>query len=411
MYTFHDKQDPFVEPCAAADLGDINTGRCYHKTYEALVKQKGVDMILPSVLAMDKTRVDTYGWLQMEPITISHGFLKHSARSKPSAMRILGYINHSAAHNRPPEASKERTPENLPKVTLIAAAALKTLSNVSWPTYLLNEMHIQIKCILEESGFKRLQQKGFYWKLHYAGKTFPVVMHPYIPFNIGDTEGHNCLCGHYTARFKTVKQLCRSCECQILQTGYSKVKHPHCKPRAIDRLVRHGNLEGLKSISQHYLHNGFTGVRFGMHNDRGIFGARPGEMLHLISLGWFKYCLEAFSAQAGGTGSVGLKQYDRLCAIIGQCLTRQSDRDLPRTNFSKGFSSGANLMGHEIAGCLLVKLFALHTTAFQAIFPARKKVARKKDDNDSSNSNDELPPLCDNKHVSECHLSYNGTNG
>ena len=28
LYMFHDKQDPFVEPCAAADLGDMNTGRC-----------------------------------------------------------------------------------------------------------------------------------------------------------------------------------------------------------------------------------------------------------------------------------------------------------------------------------------------------------------------------------------------
>jgi hypothetical protein len=66
-----------------------------------------------------------------------------------------------------------------------------------------------------------------------------------------------------------------------------------------------------------------------------------------------------------------------------------------------GFLSGANLMGHEIAGCLLMKLFALHTTAFQDIFPARKKAARKKDDDDSSSSNDELPPHSDDKHVSD----------
>jgi hypothetical protein len=30
-------------------------------------------------------------------------------------------------------------------------------------------------------------------------------------------------------------------------------------------------------------------------------------------------------------------------------------------------------MGYEIADCLLVKLFALHTTAFQAIFPQERK--------------------------------------
>jgi hypothetical protein len=46
-------------------------------------------------------------------------------------------------------------------------------------------------------------------------------------------------------------------------------------------------------------------------------------------------------------------------------MARQSDHDLPRTNFPKGFSLGANLMCHEVPECLLVKLFALHTTRFK----------------------------------------------
>ena len=112
---------------------------------------------------------------------------------------------------------------------------------------------------------------------------------------------------------------------------------------------------------------------FNKPNNRGIFGACPGEMLHLISLGWFKYCLEAFSDQAGQPGTVAVGKYDSISATIGQRLARQSDRDVPRTNFQKGFSSGANLMGHELTGCLLVKLFALHTTQFSHIFPKRKK--------------------------------------
>ena len=57
-------------------------------------------------------------------------------------------------------------------------------------------MHIQIGFILKESGFLDLQCKGFHWKLHYKEKVYPVVLHPYIPFIIGDTEGHDCLCGH-----------------------------------------------------------------------------------------------------------------------------------------------------------------------------------------------------------------------
>jgi hypothetical protein len=45
--------------------GDINTGHCYRRTYKELVKKKGVEIILPTVVAMDKTQVDTYGRMQI----------------------------------------------------------------------------------------------------------------------------------------------------------------------------------------------------------------------------------------------------------------------------------------------------------------------------------------------------------
>ena len=162
-------------------------------------------------------------------------------------------------------------------------------------------------------------------------------------------------------------------------SGYSKSNFRHRVPKNIDALVSKGHTSELQSLSQNYLKNGFAEVRFGLHNQRGIFGACPGEMLHLISLGWFKYCLQAFSSQAG-PNSNALQQYDVLCTKLGRSLSRQSDRDTPRTNFPKGFSSGSNLMGHEMTGCLLVTLFALHTTYFRGIFEVGKKVAIVGDD-------------------------------
>jgi hypothetical protein len=128
-----------------------------------------------------------------------------------------------------------------------------------------------------------------------------------------------------------------------------KARYHHRKPAVINKLVQLGDLNRLKAMSQNYLVNGFDQARFGLHNNRGIFGACPGKMLHLISLGWFKYCLKAFCAQAGGSTSLALNHYDRLCASIGKRLSRHSDRDLSRMNFLMGFSSGKYLMGHEIA--------------------------------------------------------------
>ena len=65
--------------------------------------------------------------------------------------------------------------------TVIGCVALKSIPNVSWPSYHLNEMNMQIKLILEESGYLDLQRNEFNWILHYIGKVYPIVLvHPYI---------------------------------------------------------------------------------------------------------------------------------------------------------------------------------------------------------------------------------------
>ena len=95
------EKNPFIPPTKSPIIGDINTGRCYRKTFKALVKNPEIDMILPSIMAMDKTHVDTYGRLQMKPLNVSHGLMKHIVRSKHTAMRILGYICHSSPGHQP----------------------------------------------------------------------------------------------------------------------------------------------------------------------------------------------------------------------------------------------------------------------------------------------------------------------
>jgi hypothetical protein len=62
IYLFDDAKDLFVAPSQTLfHVGDINTGRCYRKMYDALIKEISVDMLLPSVVAMDKTHIDMAG--------------------------------------------------------------------------------------------------------------------------------------------------------------------------------------------------------------------------------------------------------------------------------------------------------------------------------------------------------------
>ncbi len=62
--------------------------------------------------------------------------------------------------------------------------------------------------------------KGLKCKLHMIKEAVHnVVFYPYVHFVIGDTKGHNRLCGHYTARLAKIKQLCHACECPTEMTG------------------------------------------------------------------------------------------------------------------------------------------------------------------------------------------------
>ena len=107
----------------------------------------------------------------MEPLTISHGLLRHNIRKDPAAVRILGYINLSPVHKSddPPTTyhPSNSNGEHLPKLNGVSAAA-----------YSLNKYHLQIRCILEKSAFLSLQDRGFTWNLEYRGQLLPVVFHP-----------------------------------------------------------------------------------------------------------------------------------------------------------------------------------------------------------------------------------------
>jgi hypothetical protein len=218
-------------------------------------------MVLPCVHVMAKTHIDLPGRLQMEPITISHGLLKHEFRRLPIAIRILGYINHVST---PRKAQKVdlgfdyEALKNLPVGVVTVSNVLPSKKGATWPTCMLNEYHMQIAFILSASGFISLQDSGFKWMLHYKHAIHNVVFHPYVPFVIGDTDGHNFLCEHYTERFAKIKQLCRACECPKEMTGYSESDFHHRKPAHIGGLVNAGDTESLRVLSQNYINSGFN---------------------------------------------------------------------------------------------------------------------------------------------------------
>ena len=119
-----------------------------------MVNEFGINIILPCVMAMDKTYINMAGWLLMESVTLSHGLLKHAVRRLPIAMRILGYFNHSTPPHLPSPSEQHaelNSPAALPNGTMLVKDPLQHDLNVMWPTYLLSEAHMQIQLILEKN--------------------------------------------------------------------------------------------------------------------------------------------------------------------------------------------------------------------------------------------------------------------
>lgn len=84
-YLFNGKS-PLTPPNSRPNyVGDLNTGVNYIQTYSRLIKNPQEEVLLPCILAMDKTHIDVYSRMQMEPLTISYGLMKRNIRSLPTS--------------------------------------------------------------------------------------------------------------------------------------------------------------------------------------------------------------------------------------------------------------------------------------------------------------------------------------
>jgi hypothetical protein len=128
----------------------------------------------------------------------------------------------------------------------------------------------------------------------------------------------------------------------------------------VQKLIDAGDLDGLKALSQQMIDNCWYKIEFGRHNKCGVHGACPLELLHWFELGKYKYAREMFFAQTGQNSALGDK-INAIAKTVGFCYQRQSERDLPRTMFSKGIKRG-KLQAHEMTGLILVLVTVLRTT-------------------------------------------------
>lgn len=364
--------DPFAPPPDDLDyIGDLNTGAAYIETYKRLITKPN-QILVGIPLYIDGAVTGQFDKLQITALKMTLGILNRKARDKEHAWRSLGFVTnyakedsrgqkifvdsgHVAAHELYMDCSDEGEDAGAEESDVDKAA----------------DYHAILSVLME--SLRKLIDEGMMFDIFYNGKLHKnCELVFFVPFVKCDGDEGDKLCASYRSRGKNVAQLCRYCCCPNDQTDDPNAKHKYKTEPMLKKLHEEDNDEKLQQLSQINIKNAFHGIRFGQHNNRGIHGACPWELLHAILLGIFMYCRDCFFAQMGKTSATS-EEINALSKMIGILFTRQSERNKPRTKFAKGIKKG-KLMAKEYVGVLLIMAAILRCTAGQA----KLKKARKK---------------------------------
>ena len=227
--------------------------------------------------------------------------------------------------------------------------AMKLIAATSMPENRAQDLHSILHIILAK--YKRIQEEGgIEWDLFYKGKLYRLLFIPFVVFVKGDSVEQDKHVGKYGSRTKGVAHLCRHCHCPNEETDDAYADHARKTQTEITTMVKSRDTKGLKAISQQMLWNAWYELKFGKHNDEGVHGATPLEILHWIQLGQFGYSRENLFKQTG-SGKLG-RDVNKCATEMGWLFQRQSDKALPRTKFTNGVMKG-KLMAHEHTGLML----------------------------------------------------------
>jgi hypothetical protein len=246
-------------------------------------KPHGLHVIMPTILFDDSTLCDNIGRLLARPILCTIGTICDDLRHQVQSWFVLGMVPLY------PKSSKERELDQSKKRT--QETYIKLYHNC--PSTILNE-------VKELSSRKEV--------VHINVPHLGVInFHFRLCLIIGDTKGHDDMCGHYNSHSSNISRMVRDCDIpqSIGDDPYFKCQFKN--KSSIEEIVNAtinvvdnrivGKMmdarEDCRRISQNLGRPVYWDIPTGgcVH---GVFACLPSKMLHLFYLGLMKYLLHAF---------------------------------------------------------------------------------------------------------------------
>ena len=122
------------------------------------------------------------------------------------------------------------------------------------------------------------------------------------------------------------------------------------QPATIEALVDNNDEDGLKDISQYCIKSCFRGFVFCNHV-HGIYGAQPGDLLHMFNLGSAK---EVTTLMLNCLTATEKTVLDAMGRRFNARLRQTHRRHFPTTDYSRGITNTKQKMAEEYVGLLFV---------------------------------------------------------
>jgi len=328
------------------------------------------EILCPITIEVDETYLDNHGRLSICPVNIKCCLFNVETNRKEEASSTLFYLPNDEA-----EAAHHKLP--------------------TLPVHKAQNLHNALR-----EGFKDLRhlmdnKTGVPWKIFYGGKEHQVNLRFAIANIISDTAMHDKICGHFGIRNWNVNYICRHCKCptQQLTDSESFLEHPLFTPQELDpSLQAHQPPQYWQSLSHHPVKNALDELEYGV-NKYKCHLCTCGEVLHMHQKGAMTRYIESFvykwkegsrlsldniaAAEKQKNINSSLENMNFLTLLIGTILTRQSDRDKPRTKFKNSVFRTTKKCAHEQGGILLSLLVAMLTDRGRQIFLGERTMSEE----------------------------------
>ena len=229
---FFDDNNPMSVHPGSSTVGEIVTSDVFLNAAKRLCVKEN-DVLFPLIMYSDEVNLDTYYKLKLDPLSFTFGRLPVHIRNQSFAWRYLGFLSTLKSY----EYSKD------------VDAKFK--------------MEIYHRCLSAMlSSLTDIQKEGgipFNLKLK-NGSFCKVNLKLYVQFVIGDTKGHDYLCGRKGSYSLGMAQLLRDCD--VSPQNADELNHI-CKYRTIMEVQELKKVDQCHIISFNNIKNAFDEIDMG----------------------------------------------------------------------------------------------------------------------------------------------------